>query len=93
MKFSNILSSFILVLLVMSCSQFGDSFRLPGEKSKEIQLSNKSISEYLNNYINGYDVEKSETKFIIMLAVLSASLKHQKERQDHLLPHELLMKF
>ena len=38
--------------------------KYPGEKSKEIQLSNKSISEYLNDYINGYDVEKSETKFI-----------------------------
>ena len=40
------------------------NLKYPGEKSKEIQLSNNSISEYLNDYINGYDVEKSETKFI-----------------------------
>ena len=40
------------------------NLKYPGEKSKEIQLSNKSITEYLNDYINGYDVEKSETKFI-----------------------------
>jgi len=40
------------------------NLKYPGEKSKEIQLSNKSITEYLNDYINGYDVEKSKTKFI-----------------------------
>ena len=40
------------------------NLKYPGEKPKEIQLSNKSITEYLNDYINGYDVEKSKTKFI-----------------------------
>jgi len=40
------------------------NLKYPGEKPKEIPLTNKSISEYLNNYINGYDVKKSKTKFI-----------------------------
>ena len=40
------------------------NLKYPGEKTKEIPLTNKSISEYLNNYINGYDVKKSKTKFI-----------------------------
>ena len=54
MKFSNILSSFILVLLVISCSQFGDSFRLPGEKSKDIiyfELDNDYLAPESREYI------------------------------------------
>ena len=54
MKFSNILLSFILVLLVISCSQFGDSFRLPGEKSKDIiyfELDNDYLAPESREYI------------------------------------------
>ena len=54
MKFINILSSFILVLLVISCSQFGDSFRLPGEKSKDIiyfELDNDYLAPESREYI------------------------------------------
>ena len=54
MKFSNILSSFILILLVISCSQFGDSFRLPGEKSKDIiyfELDNDYLAPESREYI------------------------------------------
>ena len=40
------------------------NLQYPGEKSNEIQLTNRSISEYLNDYIKGYDVEKTETQFI-----------------------------
>ena len=54
MKFSNILLSFILILLVISCSQFGDSFRLPGEKSKDIiyfELDNDYLAPESREYI------------------------------------------
>jgi invasion protein IalB len=54
MKFSNILSSLILVLLVISCSQFGDSFRLPGEKPKDIiyfELDNDYLAPESREYI------------------------------------------
>jgi len=54
MKFSNILSSLILILLVISCSQFGDSFRLPGEKSKDIvyfELDNDYLAPESREYI------------------------------------------
>ena len=54
MKFSNILSSFILILLVISCSQFGDSLRLPGEKSKDIiyfELDNDYLAPESREYI------------------------------------------
>ena len=54
MKFRNILLSFILILLVISCSQFGDSFRLPGEKSKDIiyfELDNDYLAPESREYI------------------------------------------
>lgn len=54
MKFNNILYSFILVLLVISCSQFGDSFQLPGEKSKDIiyfELDNDYLAPESREYI------------------------------------------
>ena len=54
MKVSNILSSLILIVLVISCSQFGDSFRLPGEKSKDIiyfELDNDYLAPESREYI------------------------------------------
>ena len=40
------------------------NFKYPGKKSKEIKMSNKPVSEYLNDYLEGYIVKASESKFI-----------------------------
>ena len=40
------------------------NFKYPGKKSKEIKMSNKPVSEYLNDYLEGYMVKASESKFI-----------------------------
>ena len=70
MKFSNIFSSFILLLLVISCSQFGDSFRLPGEKSKDIiyfELDNDYLAPESREYIElNYSSNDVSNSFILI---------------------------
>ena len=66
MKFNNILSLFVLSLFIISCSQFGDSLRLPGEKNKDIiyfELDNDYLApesrEYVEVNFNSNEVVKS----------------------------------
>ena len=66
MKFNNILSLFVLSLIIISCSQFGESLRLPGEKNKDIiyfELDNDYLApesrEYVEANFNSNEVVKS----------------------------------